>query len=70
MASLGVPRTTLKVDNLFEGLIELTDSCFTHGYYSKMIQRERPVGQRARGKRPVGQRARGKRPVGQSPGEL
>lgn len=32
VANLGVPKTTLKFDNLLEGLTELTESCFTHGY--------------------------------------
>lgn len=32
VASLVEPKTTLKFDNLLDGLTELTESCFTHGY--------------------------------------
>lgn len=30
--SLGVPKTTLRLDNLLEGQQELVESCYTHGY--------------------------------------
>ena len=32
ITSLGVPKVTLRFDNSLEGLTELTESCYTHGY--------------------------------------
>lgn len=30
--NLGIPKTTLSFENSLEGLIELTETCYTHGY--------------------------------------
>ena len=38
IVSLEIPQTTLTFDNLLEGLVKLTESCYTHSY-SLLLQR-------------------------------